>query len=39
MFEKIKRFYSLGLWSEVMVLNAVAKNIITQAEADSILNV
>lgn len=39
MFEKIKRFYSLGLWSEAMVNNAVAKGIITQAEADTILNV
>lgn len=29
MFEKIKRFYDLGLWTKDMVNNAVKKNIIT----------
>lgn len=38
MFEKIKRFYSLGLWSENMVYDAVLKGVITQAEASSIVN-
>lgn len=29
MFDKIKRFYDLGLWNKDMVRNAVKKNIIT----------
>ena len=29
MFEKIKNWYSLGLWSEQRVREAVAKNVIT----------
>ncbi|MBQ3654495.1 MAG: XkdX family protein [Synergistaceae bacterium] len=28
MFEKIKRYYELGLWSEQRVRNAVAKGVI-----------
>lgn len=32
MFEKIKRFYDLGLWSEEMVRNAVIKKVITADE-------
>lgn len=36
MYEKIKRFYSLGLWTEAMVRNAVEKGIITEAEYESI---
>ena len=39
MFEKIKRFYKLGLWSEDMVREAVTKGVITLTEADTILNV
>ena len=38
MFEKIKKFYNLGLWSESMVNDAVIKGVITQAEANSIIN-
>lgn len=38
MFEKIKRFYRLGLWTEAMVNNAVTKGVITEEEANSILN-
>lgn len=38
MYEKIKKFYKLGLWSKEMVANAVVKNVITQEEADTILN-
>lgn len=38
MFEKIKKWYSQGLWSEEMVLNAVEKGILTEAEANEILN-
>lgn len=36
MFEKIKKWYELGLWTETMVENAVTKRVITQDEADSI---
>lgn len=37
MFEKIKRWYCLGLWTEVMVENAVAKAVLTREEAAQIL--
>lgn len=37
MFEKIKKWYQLGLWSEPMVRNAVKKGILTEAEALAIL--
>ena len=37
MFEKIKRFYKLGLWTEDMVNNAVVKKVITEEEAIEIL--
>ena len=30
MYEKIKKFYSLGLWTKEMVRNAVVKGIITE---------
>lgn len=32
MFERIKKWYSMGLWTEEMVRNAVRKNIITEEE-------
>lgn len=32
MFEKIKKFYDLGLWTESMVRNAVVKGVITEEE-------
>lgn len=37
MFEKIKKFYDLGLWTETMVRNAVAKGIISEDECESII--
>ena len=37
MFEKIKKFYELGLWTDEMVIMAVAKSVITQAQANEIL--
>ena len=37
MFEKIKRFYKLGLWSETMVLNAVEKGVISKEQSEEIL--
>ena len=39
MYDRIKRFYNLGLWTEAMVNNAVVKNVITQDEANEILGV
>ena len=39
MFEKIKKWYRMGLWNEAMVRNAVKKGIITEAQAEEILNV
>ena len=37
MFEKIKKWYAQGLWTETMVQNAVAKGVITEAQAAEIL--
>lgn len=37
MFEKIKKWYMQGLWSETMVQNAVTKGVITDAQAAEIL--
>ena len=36
MFEKIKKYYELGVWSEQRVREAVAKNIITPEEFKAI---
>lgn len=38
MFEKIKKWYHMGLWTEAMVRNAVKKGIITEAQAEEIIN-
>lgn len=32
MFEKIKKWYKQGLWSEQMVRNAVEKGVITEEQ-------
>lgn len=37
MYEKIKKWYKQGLWSEEMVRNAVGKGILTEEEAAEIL--
>jgi hypothetical protein len=37
MYEKIKKWYKQGLWTEEMVLNAVQKGVITKQEANEIL--
>ena len=37
MFEKIKKWYKQGLWTEAMVLNAVEKGVITAEQAEDIL--
>lgn len=39
MFEKIKKWYHMGLWTEAMVKNAVKKGVVTEAQAEEILNV
>ena len=38
MKEKITKWYKQGLWNISMVLNAVTKKVITQEEADEIIN-
>lgn len=38
MFEKIKKWYKQGLWSEAMVRNAVAKGVITEDQLKDILD-
>lgn len=37
MYERIKRFYDLGLWTEAMVWNAVEKGVITESEYKQIV--
>ena len=37
MFEKIKKWYKQGLWTEAMVMAAVIKGIITADEAAEIM--
>jgi uncharacterized XkdX family phage protein len=36
MYEKIKKWYDMGLWTEAMVDNAVTKGIITEEQAAKI---
>ena len=36
MFEKIKKWYKQGLWTEKMVRNAVIKNVISEEQAQEI---
>lgn len=37
MYEKIKKFYALGLWTDEMVENAVVKGVITEDERNEII--
>ncbi len=37
MYEKIKKWYKQGLWTEAKVLNAVSKGKLTDDEANDIL--
>ena len=39
MFEKIKKWYKQGLWTEAMVHNAVVKGVITEEQLAEILGV
>ena len=38
MYEKIKKWYKQGLWTKIMVVNAVKKGIITKAQYKEITN-
>ena len=37
MYEKIKKWYEQGLWTEEMVKQAVEKGVITQDEYDELI--
>lgn len=37
MFEKIKKWYRMGLWTAAMVRRAAEKGVITQGQATEIL--
>jgi hypothetical protein len=37
MFEKIQKWYMMGLWTETMVQNALEKSVITQVQYDEII--
>lgn len=37
MYEKIKKWYKQGLWTEEMVMNAVDKGVLTEEQAAEIL--
>ena len=37
MYDKIKRWYDTGLWCADKVLDAVAKAVLTQQQAESII--
>lgn len=37
MFEKIKKWFKQGLWTETMVRNAFDKNILTEEQLNEIL--
>lgn len=38
MFEKIKKWYKQGLWTEKMVQNALNKGVITEDQMNEILS-
>ena len=38
MFEKIKKWYKQGLWTAEMIQKAAEKGVITQDEADAIVD-
>lgn len=39
MKDRIAKWYKQGLWTAAMVRNAVTKGVLTEAEANEILNV
>lgn len=38
MYEKIKRWYQQGLWTDLMIRNAVKKGVLTENEGSAIIN-
>ena len=38
MYEKIKKWYRMGLWTAIQVQNALNKEIITQEQYDDIIS-
>lgn len=38
MYEKIKKWYDMGLWTAAMVRNAAKKGVITTDQAEDIIN-
>ena len=38
MFEKIKKWYKQGLWTEQMVCNAMSKGVLSEEDVAEILN-
>lgn len=38
MYENIKKWYNMGLWSKEQVYDAVNKNIITEEQYNKIIN-
>lgn len=38
MYDKIKQWYKMGLWTDAMVQNAVEKGILTPEQANEITN-
>ena len=39
MFERIKKWYKMGLWTEAMVQDAVEKKVITAEQAKEITSI
>ena len=39
MYERIKKWYKMGLWTEVMVQDAVEKKVITAEQAKEITSI
>ena len=37
MYEKIKKWYAQGLWTNEMIHNAVSKGVLSQKQAEKIL--
>lgn len=37
MFERIKKWFEQGLWTEQMVRNAITKGVLTEEQAEEIL--
>lgn len=38
MYKKIKKWYTMGLWTKAMIQKAVQKNVLTEKEAADIIS-